>query len=507
MSLGDNPIFLTQKRLVHRSGVLAAILIAALVGVSLLSGLIAYIASPQNLHSFGTIQDAGETFYAWTIGVEILVLVIGSASRISNVLANERKAGLWDSNRLTPLKPSQLIVGYWFGAPLREFYMGVVLAGIGFFVVFIGRLPLTLWFGTQILIFSTALLFGLLSVLFGLIFQRPQGGIIFVVLLFVMQLFSSAAPKLFLTGFLLPTYGVVNLFTICDPPTYNVYNPNRGWLGTPEIFGLPIYPILLTLVLQAIVGVFLWRMAVRKTSQPFQSPLLRWEAIALFAVFVIFQHGLMWQAWAGHFPNMTGDTSIDNDMPFLSIVHAGTLFLVLIELAAASPLPESVRLKALRQGIKSTGTIFSQSSVSLALALTAVVAIVLLTQFIHSTGAAWVNYFTAVGNLLAFSVIFSLLLEFCRLHYKRRSLGFLALWLFILCVLPFIAAGVFGESTLAEFSLLSPGCVALSPPNSRTGDISDLSIPLMITFAHLSIAILLFFGWLSEWKKLLARAV
>jgi hypothetical protein len=41
VKLSDNPIFITQKRLVHRAGVLAAILIAALIGISLLSGLIA----------------------------------------------------------------------------------------------------------------------------------------------------------------------------------------------------------------------------------------------------------------------------------------------------------------------------------------------------------------------------------------------------------------------------------------------------------------------------------
>src|SRR5215472_18157973 len=101
MSLSDNPIFLTQKRLVHRGGVLAAILIAALIGCSLLAGLISYVANPIHFNSFNTVQDAGETFYGWTIGVEILVLVIGAAARVTNVLANERKSGLWDSNRLS----------------------------------------------------------------------------------------------------------------------------------------------------------------------------------------------------------------------------------------------------------------------------------------------------------------------------------------------------------------------------------------------------------------------
>jgi hypothetical protein len=128
MNLNDNPIFLTQKRLVHRGGVLAAILIAALIGGCLLAGLISCVVNPYNFNSFGTVKDAGEMFYGWVISVEILVLIVGSASRITNVLANERKAGLWDSNRLTPLAPSRIIVGYWFGAPLREFYMGAVLA-------------------------------------------------------------------------------------------------------------------------------------------------------------------------------------------------------------------------------------------------------------------------------------------------------------------------------------------------------------------------------------------
>ena len=501
MSLSDNPIFLTQKRLVHRSGVLAAILIAALIGGCLLAGLISYVASPRNFNSFGTIQDAGEMFYGWVIGVEILVLVIGAASRITNVLTNERKAGLWDSNRLTPLKPSRLIVGYWLGAPLREFYMGAVLAGIGLLVVLIGRLPITLWLGTQILIFSTALLVGLLSALFGLVFQRPQGGIIFIVLLFLAQMFSAAAPKFFLTGFLLPTYGIVNLFIASNPPSPNNVDA-AGWIGSPHIFGLPVYPIVLTLVLQAIVGLFLWRIAIRKTANPFQSPLPRWEAIALFAIFLFFQHGLAWSTWQGNFPDIAHDNGM-SDMPFLSIVHAGTLFLTVIVLALASPLPESVRLKALRQGIKTPAAIFSQSSVSLAIALTAVVAIILFAHFLFSFVRSLEIYLIAVGNLLAFSVIFSLLLEICRLHYRRRALGFLALWIFIACVLPCILGGVFGDSFFAELSLLSPGCVALSPEGLHPEYIN----PLIITVAHLLIAVLLYILWWGEWKKLLARAV
>ncbi|HVU26382.1 MAG TPA: hypothetical protein VHG71_01435 [Verrucomicrobiae bacterium] len=499
MKLFENPIFLTQKRLVHRGGVLAAILIAALVGLSLLAGLIADLADPLNFPNIRSPQEAGKIFYGWTIGVEILVLVIGGFSRISSVLVNERKAGLWDSNRLTPLKPSQLVVGYWFGSPLREFYMAAILAGTGFFIVLLGKLPMTLWLGTQILIFSTALFFGLLAVIVGLVLQKPQAGIAFIALLFFLQMPSFTLPKFLLTNFLLPVYGIANLFHVSDD-SGNSYSVN-SWSGLPEIFNLPVYPILLSLILQTLIGIFLWRAAIRKTANPFRPSLFRWEAVAIFGILLFTQHGLIWNLWHGQIP--TGNHRYDNYEPLMAIVHCGTIFLAIIILAAAGLQLEIVRLKILRLKIKNLGAIFPESSVALAFVLAAVAGAILLTQFIHSTDSdSWKIYFIALGNLLTFFLIFSLLLEFCRLRHKRRALGFVALWLFILCILPFILAAVFTNATFARLSLLAPGVVALANPADE-----NLNNLLGIVAAHFGIVILLFLGWRRQWKQLLARAV
>lgn len=502
MNLNDNPIFLTQKRLVHRGGVLAAILIAALVGLSLLSGLIAYLADPLNFSDFKSPQEAGKMFYGWTIGVEILVLIVGGFSRITRALTDERKAGLWDSNRLTPLKPSQLVTGYWLGSPLREFYMAAVLAGTGLAIVLLGKLPLTLWLGTQILIFSTALFFGLLAVILGLVLQRLQGGIIFLVALFFLQSFSFAMPKYVLTNFLLPIYAIANLFRDTgnsqnDQHTFGVHE----WSGLPEFFGLPIYPILLSLALQIIIGIFLWNAAVRKTMNPFQPLMPRWEAVAIFGILLLAQHGLIWGTWHGHFPEIQpwkGRPQFYDRESLLSIVHCGTMLLAIIILAAASPQPETVRVKALRLGIKNPGAIFSGSAVSLAVVLAAVAAAILLLQCALSFGNSWEIYLIAVGNLLAFFLIFSLLLEFCRLRFRRRSLGFVALWLFVMCILPFILAGVFDNSEIGRISLLAPGVVALANPNDE-----NLGYLLGIVATHLGIVLLLFIAWQRQWKLLL----
>jgi hypothetical protein len=494
VNITENPIFLTQKRLMYRAGVLAAILIAALIGLSLLSGLIAYLAAPGDFN-FQSPQEAGKMFYGWVIGVEILVLVIGGFSKISKVLADDRKAGLWDSNRLTPLKPAAIIAGYWFGSALREVYMGAVLAGIGLVIVVLAKLPGMLWPGTQILVLTTTLFFGLLALLAGMAFQRPQSGIVLLLPFFFLQSFSFAFPKFTIVNFLLPIYGIANLFS-------EGRNPEYDWSSWPDIFALPVPPILLSLGLQFTLGIFLWRATVRKTANPFQPLLLRWEAMAIFALLVVVQHGLIWGIWHGQF-----GTPLDahasrhayRNESLLSIVHGGTILVGVLILALASPLPERVRVEALRTGLGNLHLVFARSAVSLALALTAVAAAASLPHFIFSFGHSGNAWALAAGNLLFFFLMFSLLLEYCRLRFKRRALGFVALWLFVLCILPFILAGVFSNGALAKLSFLAPGIVALAGPNS-----DDLKYLFGWTSVHFCVVMLLFIAWQRQWKLLIA---
>jgi hypothetical protein len=502
VNLADNPIFLTQKRLTHRAGVLAAVLIAALIGLSLLSGLIAYLADPRDF-DFHSSQEAGKLFYGWVIGVEVLVLIIGGFSKISRVLADDRKAGLWDSNRLTPLKPSEIVVGYWLGSALREFYMGVVLAGFGLAIVILAHLPFTLWLGTQVLILGTTLFFGLMAILTGMAFQRPQSGLILLLPLFFFQVFSFSFPKFVIINFLLPAYGMCNLFQ--DPNHGSSNYVSRLWSGWPEIFALPVPPIVLSLGIQMVIGIFFWRAVVRKTANPFQPLLLRWEAIAIFTLLVVVQQGLVWNIWLGKFGDPVvaalQDRSAYDGEPMLSIVHGGTILVGVLILAFASPAPERVRVEALRTGLGNMRLVFRHSAVRSAAALSGIAAVALATQFVFSFRSHGLAWALAAVNLLVFLLMFSLLLEFCRLRFKRRALGFVALWLFVLCILPFILAGVFSNAGFAKLSLLAPGTIALSGPDN-----DDLSYLVACTFAHLCVVVLFFIAWQRQWKLLLSTA-
>jgi hypothetical protein len=494
VNLADNPIFLTQKRLTHRAGVLAAVLIAALIGLSLLSGLIAYLASPEAF-GFHSAAEAGKLFYGWVMGVEVLVLILGGFSKISRTLADDRKAGLWESNRLAPLKPGEIAAGYWLGSALREFYMGMALAGIGLVIVVLAKLPVTLWLGTQVLIIGAALFFGLLALLAGMAFQRPQSGIILLLPFFFLQMFSFAFPRFSIINFLLPIYGIGNLFSAGQHPEYD-------WSTWPQLFGRAVPPVALSLGIQAVIGVFFWRAAVRKTAYPFQPLLLRWEAVGIFSLLVAVQQALVWGIWHGKFGNVP-DTPLHRDAadgaPLLAIVHGGTILIGVLILGFASPLPERVRVEALRTGRRNLRLAFSRSAVWLAFALSGVAAAVSATHFIFSFKAHGTAWALAAANLLVFLLMFSLLLEFCRLRFQRRALGFVALWLFVFCILPFILAGVFSNEGFAKLSFLAPGTIALG-----SQEIDDVKYLIASTFAQLGVVVLLFLVWQRQWKLLFA---
>ena len=495
MKLFENPIFLTHKRLVHRGGVLAAVLIAGLIGFSLLVGLV------DSLHDetshFRSPPEAGRAFYGWVVGLEIIILVLGGFSRISRAMADDRKAGLWDSNRLTPMKPAQLVTGYWLAPALREFYMAVVLAVFGLPITLVAGLPITLWLGTQTLIASTALFFGLLGILAGIAFQRGQGILVFLAVI-ISYPFSFVAPSRMIGNFLLPIYGIGNFFSEPHPATYH---GNRDWSGMPSVFGVPVPPVLLSLGLQFIIGIFVWRVLVRKTANPFQPLLLRWEAVVLFSVMMLSQHALMWDVWRGNYPATAMSGQYDGEHEaLLLIVHGGTLLIGVLLLAFTGAQPEHVRLESLRLGFKNVGAVFSRSAVSLALMLAGIAGLGMVAHMIFTLGDA--EHLKMLGvvvtNLLEIFLVVALLLEFCRLRHKRRAMGFVALWLFALCVIPLILATVLQSENVARMSLLAPGFFALSPESDKNWPVLAWTL-----FAHFGVVVLLFVNWQRQWKRLL----
>jgi len=495
--LFENPIFITQRRLVHRAGIIAPVAVGLLVGLSILAALCYNLALEDIGHHD---LDSGDVFrygcYAWLLVVQGLILVIGVFSRISRTLVEERKAGLLDSNRLTPLMGSDLVLGYWLGSPLREFYMATSLVPVGLAIVFAAKLPLELWLGTQLLLFSSALFFGLLAVLAGMAMPRAQGGIGMVAVLFLTLPFSIAAGQFSLTNFVLPVYTVVYLFQ----PT----GPDAGmWQSPAHFFGVAIPPLVYTLALQLILGVFLWRGAERKFGDPHQPAFVRSEVIALFALLVLFQYGLVWRwpdAGLRTYPgaNLSGEEAV-----WLSMVFLGVLVVGIIVLTSQLLNPETTRLSAMRLGPNARRRILWQSGPCTAFVMAGMAIAGVFTQFTFLNREEWTRYLVTSVNVIIVFTSFAFMTETCRFQFGRRWAGYFMLGIFVLYGLPFLLSASFESSVPLKFSLLAPGVGALGNPV----DSDELRIFGRATFAHCLVVGILAYFWMSRLRRWLQEKV
>jgi hypothetical protein len=492
VTLFENPIFITQRRLVHRAGVLALTLGVVLVGLSMVAALYYHLAwekwdeQQAGYHPWHpSASELGHDYYAWVLVIQGLVFIVGSFSRISRTLVEERKAGLLDSNRLTPLTSRQLIMGYWFGSPLREFYLAVALTPIGLAIVLMAGLPLQFWLSTQVLLYSSGLFLGLLAVLAGMALPRAQGGIGLVVVLLMMFPISMAASRFSLTNFLLPVYAVVNMFPHPEAAQWN------SWVG---FYGISVPPLVYTLVLQVIFGYLMWRGAMRKFGNPNRPAFLRSEMLILYGLLVFFQYGLVWEKRY---------SASDYDwLPALCALHGCILFLGVVVLTPQLLDPEKARIAAVRYGVGAYRRILWESGPCAAIALAVIACSGLLTQYVILRSPPGLRYLIAAANTLVVFLTFSILLEICRLLFRKKAIGFFALALFVFYGLPFLLSLCFQSPKPMEFSILAPGVAALAAE-----DFTDSSLYYIVTIVHLAVVVALAWAWGFYWKRWLGRAI
>ena len=469
MNLFANPIFITQKRLVHRAGVLAPVLIALLIGLSMLAAFI----NQCSLHP-DKRAEWGHDYYAWVLGIQAAVLVVGGFSRVSRTLVDERRAGLLDSNHLTPLSPAELVRGYWLGGMLRESYIAAVLMPIGLLMVLGAGLPVTLWLTTQALLITTALFFGLLAVLTGMVLKRAFGGGIglLVFLLLGGPLIAFAIRSTSLLSFLLPMYATLHLFGAHDAKEL------------PHLFGIAVPALVLTWALQLFMGVLCWRAAVRKMSDPTRPAFTRPVAVLVFSVLSLLQHGLIWSnRWHSE----------------IGAVHGAMLILGLAFVGALALKPDQARIMTLRLGQRGQEWTLWHSGPAVALMLAGVGSVTLATHFLSAGTADWLRWLLAVVNLLLGLLSFAALLELCRLQFRRKTTGVIALGVFVLYLLPFLLAIVFQCETIANFAIFATGVTALS---------ADKLPPVAIsaTVTEVAVVAVLMAGWWNAWRKFLRPA-
>src|SRR5579864_1526393 len=177
----------------------------------------------------------GGTFGA-LLALQTVVLLVMGASQVSASLSAARESGIIDFHRVSPLSPLELTIGFFLGAPIREYILFGCTLPFSLFCVAMGAPEFSGLVQILIALILGAWLLNALALLNALTLKRPKAAArgIVGVLLFVL-LFSGVMVQ----GYSRAT-ALVN-----ESPTLSFYGLALPWLVFVIIYAIPTLTFLL----------------------------------------------------------------------------------------------------------------------------------------------------------------------------------------------------------------------------------------------------------------------
>jgi hypothetical protein len=259
----DNPIFIKHVRSRLRKQPLAA----AAVVVMVLCICVAWAGYQLDAFSSGRA-------FEWLVVLEGVILIVLGASQVSAAVGGSRASGILDFHRVSPLTPTELTLGFFFGAPIREYVLfACTLPFAALFLAF--GVPTVRGF-VQIMIFLVAItwLFHGLALINSLIRKghRSARGAVGLVIFFLIFFFNAMRMVRFVPS--------VVLFD--EDARLTLFGYSLPWLAV-------------VLAYIAAVLYFLFLAARRKMGSERIHPLSKLQAIAALSSLSVLLVGGIWK--------------------------------------------------------------------------------------------------------------------------------------------------------------------------------------------------------------------
>ena len=112
------------------SGLFSLILCSTIYLAAFLDGMQTFIPAKNSISGENEIisiplNGAREAFTLLLILQGFYLMFLGTG-RVASVTAEEKENGLLDYQRMTPMSPTNKIIGYLFGLPVREYFMFLI---------------------------------------------------------------------------------------------------------------------------------------------------------------------------------------------------------------------------------------------------------------------------------------------------------------------------------------------------------------------------------------------
>jgi hypothetical protein len=402
----DNPILVKHLR----SRLRKQPLITSIVVVQALCLCIVWAG--YQFGSFGSGRPFG-----WLYMLQIVILPILGGAQAGGAVGGARASGILDFHRVSPLSATELLLGFFFGAPIREYVLVATTLPYAVLCMAFGEPPFHEFIQWTILLIFTAWLFHGLAILNGLVTKpRTSGGRaaigVFIFLMFVVWNF-------------LMSFGRVSLGVD---------------LGARLTFFGADLPWLAVVVMHEAAMLFFVRLACsRKIASERIHPLSKPQATAALATLSILIIGDAWKKTA--------------EPPFMlavlyALVVAGVLLIPMVTPTQAEFVKGLWRARKQGRNRLPAWDDLALNRVFLAIAC----AIVLVTATFVWNGVAAVSapfyqtnlegYPIAIAASVLVVAYFGLALQYFNLRYGARGKLYFGLFLFLVWLLPLVGGTI-----------------------------------------------------------------
>jgi hypothetical protein len=358
--------------------------------------------------------------FEYLLALQGIILVIMGASQVSAAVGGARLSGILDFHRVSPLAPTELTLGFFFGAPIREYILfACTLPFAALFIAF-GVPSFHGFIELMVCLIALAWLFHGLALLNSLIMkgQRSARGAVAVIVFFFLFLFNIVRMGRFI-------------------PSVAMFSED----GRLTFFGqsLPWLTVVLLYVASMLFFVFL--AARRKMGSERIHPLSKLQAIAAMAVVSVLALGAIWQRE-------------EHDALEIAALYALVVTAIPLILMVTPNRPEYSKglWRALKEGRTNLSWWDDLSLNRIFLAILCAIVLAAGTVAWHDAGApviGWQLRSTTSGHFplaIATGVLvvayFGLAHQYFALRFGPRGKTYFALFLFLTWILPLVAGSI-----------------------------------------------------------------
>jgi hypothetical protein len=154
----DNPILVKHLRSrLRKEPLIASIVVVIVLGICIVWA------------SYQAAGFPGGSTIGLLFTLQTIILAIMGSAQVASSINNARASGILDYHRISPLTPTELTLGFFFGAPIREYVLfGCTLPFSAIFLV-AGALSIRGFIHLMIVLFATSWILHALALLSGLL--------------------------------------------------------------------------------------------------------------------------------------------------------------------------------------------------------------------------------------------------------------------------------------------------------------------------------------------------